>query len=137
MFKRFAQAAVLPLLFFGAVGQAAAASLDELQGAWTMEGTGCADTFKKTGGTIEFKDRGSSLNTGLIIKGSEILGPLATCTVQHIRQKKDYLSAQLSCADTIMFNTISVSFRILDATKFERFDSEFPDFSVPYNKCEL
>lgn len=137
MMDRFARAAALFVLSFGALGQAAAAPLDALQGAWTTGSTNCGDTFKKVGGMIEFKDRDSSLTTGLIIRGSKIMGPLASCTVEHIRQEKDRLSAYLSCADAIIFSDMSVSFQIINATKFKRFAPDFPEISVTYSKCEL
>ena len=138
MSKRVARAMVFSLLFLGAIGQVAAAPLDALQGAWTMTSTDdCANTFKKVGDAIEFKDRGSSLTTGIIIRGSKILGPLATCTVERIREEKDYFSAHMTCADAILFSDISVSFQIIDSNQFKRFSAEFPDASVTYSKCEL
>lgn len=137
MLQRFARAAALALLSCGAVGQAAADPLDALQGAWTTGGVECVDAFKKVDGRIEFNDRGSSRTTGIIIRGSKILGPLATCTVERIREEKQHLSAYLSCADAVMFGGMSVNFQIIDATKFKRFAPDFPEISVTYSKCEL
>ena len=112
--------------------------MDTLQGAWTMSGTNCAATFRKAAdGKIEFIDRGSSLTTGILIAGNKIVGPHATCTVERIRDEKDHLSVHLNCADAIMFSDISVSFRIVDADNFERFDPEFPEMSVIYHKCSM
>lgn len=135
--QRFSRAAIFSMLSFAAVGQAVAAPLDDLQGAWTTAMTNCADTFEKVDGKIEFKDRQSSVNTGLIISGDKIAAPMATCTVEKIRQQKDYFSAYLRCDDSVMFNDISVSFQPVDAKTFKRIDSDFPDLSVTYSKCEL
>ncbi|CAN7675350.1 hypothetical protein [Mesorhizobium sp. LjRoot246] len=77
--RPFLSAVALAALLTGGVGHAAAASMEALQGAWTMNGTGCADTFKKAGNRFEYKDRSSSLATGIIVSGSKILGPNATC----------------------------------------------------------
>ncbi len=125
------------LFVLAAVGHAGAATLDALQGAWAMNGTGCESIFKKTGRGMEFRDRDSSLNTGLIIKGSTILGPLATCKVAQIRRKGDRLSAALNCSDSIIYGNLAVSFRILSPNKFERYAPEFPEISVIYNRCNL
>ncbi|BCH32002.1 hypothetical protein MesoLjLc_39320 [Mesorhizobium sp. L-8-10] len=135
--NRFARAAAFLMLSFGAVEQAVAGQLDALQGAWITGGTNCADTFKKVDGTIEFKDRGSSLTTGLIIRGNKIMGPMATCSVERIREEKEYFSAYMSCVDAVMFSDMSVSFQPIDATKFKRFVSDFPEVFVTYSKCEL
>ncbi|MDQ6436569.1 hypothetical protein RB623_21165 [Mesorhizobium sp. LHD-90] len=135
MTNRVMQVAAFWLFVLSVTGQSLAASLDALQGAWTMEGTECGDTFKNIGGRIEFNDQGSSLNTGIIIRGATITGPLATCTIQNIRQMQNHFSARLTCSDAIIFGSISESFRIVDENKFERFDAEFPDFSTAYYRC--
>lgn len=116
---------------------AVAASIEALQGAWTMNGTDCAATFEKVGDTIQYKDRTASVTTGIIVSGSRITGPNSTCTAQKIREEKDHFIAYLNCADAIMFDSFSVSFRIIDAQHFQRFDPQFPEAAVIYNKCEF
>jgi hypothetical protein len=120
-----------------AATSASAASMEALQGAWAMEGTDCAAVFEKTGGEIRFKDPGSSLDTGVIISGSKVAGPSATCTTAKIRDEGDHFSALLSCSDAVLSSTVSMSFRIVDASHFERFDPSFPDFALSYVKCPL
>ena len=61
-------------------GSAFAAQMDAMQGAWAMDGTDCTDVFEKAGGEIRFKDPDSSLDTGIIVSGSKIVGPNGTCT---------------------------------------------------------
>lgn len=129
--------AAIGVCLTGMVGQVAAASLDALQGAWTSAGTECADTFKKSDGKIVYKDRTSTLTTGLLVEGNRILGPNTTCTAERVRQEKDHLVAYLNCADAIMFGGFSASFRIVDPTHFERIDNLFPELAVTYQKCEL
>ncbi len=116
-------------------GHAMAASLDAMQGAWTMEGTDCAETFKTVDGHASFQDRGSTLNTGIIVSGSKIAGPNQTCTATRIHQQKKQITVSLSCSDTIMFSDMSVSFRILDKDRFERFDPIFSDVVMTYHRC--
>jgi hypothetical protein len=118
-------------------GNAAAASMEALQGAWTPIGIECAATFKKVGDKVEFIDRGSSLDTGVIISGSRIEGPNSTCTAGKIHESKDHFSAHLSCSDSIMAGGMAVSFKIINDSQFERFDPEFPEMSVTYQKCSF
>lgn len=125
---------------FVSIGMASpslAASMQALQGAWTMKGTACSDTFTKKGGTIRFRNRTASTTTGILVSGSKVAGPQVTCTTQKVRDSGDYFSAYLSCADAIMFSGISVSFRIIDKDTIERFDSQFPEESVRYYRCKL
>jgi hypothetical protein len=131
------RACMAGLLAIGVVGQASAASLEALQGAWTMNGTDCAAIFKSTGGKPEFIDRTATTTTGVIIAGSKIEGPNTTCTAQRIREEKDHLAVSLSCDDGVMFDSVSVAIRIVDSENFERFDPQFPEASIIYQKCQF
>lgn len=114
-----------------------AASMKQLQGAWTMNGTDCADTFKKVGKRIEFKDRSAPTSTGILISGSKVTGPMAVCTTESVRKKKDRLSARLSCEDSMMVNEITQTFKIVSATEFQRFDPFSDNMYVTYHKCDM
>lgn len=126
------------LFVAGAVSTSAnAASIKELQGAWTMNGTDCADTFKKVGKRIEFKERNAPTSTGLLIVGSKVTGPMAVCTTERIRKNKDRLSARLSCADSMMENEVTETFKIVSQTEFQRFDPFGDNLYVTYHKCDM
>jgi len=114
-----------------------AATIKELQGAWTMDGTKCEDTFKKVGKTVEFKDRTASTSTGLLISGSKVTGPNAVCTTQSVKKQKDRLSALLSCTDSMIESDVSQTFKIVDANTFQRFDPFGGDMYVTYKKCAM
>ncbi len=116
---------------------AMAASIKELQGAWTMDGTECADTFKKVGKTIEFKDRTASTSTGLLVTGSRIAGANATCTTQSVRKQKDRLSANLNCVDSMVEDSQTVTFKIVDSKTFQRFDPFGDNMYITYHKCDM
>lgn len=118
-----------------AAGNAPGASLEAMQGAWTMDMTDCAETFETVGGKVGFKDRGSSRNTGIIVSRGKIEGPNATCTATRVHHQKDSLTVSLSCADAIMFSDMSVSFKMIDEESFERFDPVFRDVLATYHRC--
>lgn len=114
-----------------------AASLKSLQGAWVELQSDCEDVFQKKGGKLAYRNKGSSLNTGLIVSGSRVEGPNATCTAQRIREGKNgTMTVLLSCATSIMSGGISTSFRIIDRNHFERYENAFPDIAVRYRRCE-
>jgi hypothetical protein len=118
-------------------GSASAASMEAMQGAWAMAGTECAAVFEKVDGEIRFKDPGSSLDTGIIVSGNKVVGPNATCTTAKLSEKGDHFSVLLNCSDAVISSTVSMSFRMVDATHFDRFDPSFPEFSLEYVKCPL
>src|SRR5262245_39371402 len=108
-----------------------ASELDALQGAWTMDGTGCDDTFEKVGSDIRFKDRTSTLTPGILVKGNKILGSNLSCTAERVREEaeKGTYSVMMNCADALMFQTVSTTFKVINADSFQRFDPGFPDIS--------
>ena len=116
---------------------AMAASIKELQGAWTMDGTKCEDTFKKDGNKIDFKDRTASTSTGLLITGSKVVGPNATCTTLGVKKQKDRIAASLNCTDSMIESEQTVTFKIVDANTFQRFDPFGDNMYVTYQKCDM
>ncbi|SDP05313.1 hypothetical protein SAMN05428967_1025 [Phyllobacterium sp. YR620] len=114
-----------------------AATIKELQGAWTMDGTKCEDTFTKKGKSTVFKDRTASTSTGLLVTGSKVAGPNAICTTRSVRKQKDRVSANLSCVDSMMQNDMTVTFKIVDAKTFQRYDPFGDNMYVTYQKCDM
>ena len=64
-----------------------AATIKDLQGAWTMNGTKCEDTFKKVGKTVEFKDRTASTSTGFLIRVIKVSGPNAVFSTKSVKKQ--------------------------------------------------
>ena len=124
------------VLLAAAGSQAAAASFDKLIGAWTMDGTDCAETFVMDGGHWRFKDRNSSLNTGLIVEGRAISGSYGTCKIRRILARNGTYAAILACESAVLFSEFTVHFRVVDDTHFARFDPDFPEVETIYQKCQ-
>ena len=130
--KRSAMLTALSLLLAaGGVG----AQDGALQGAWTMSGTGCEETFETVDGAVRFRDRDSSLNTGLIIRGDTMVGPNSTCGIGRITQSGGLYKVRLSCASSIMFSDVSVTLQLVDNDHFRRLDPDFPEISQDYKRC--
>ena len=124
---------LLVMSVLGPLGTALAEPIESLQGAWTLVGTDCADAFEFSAGKPKFKDRGSSLNTGIIISGEEIAGPSSTCKASRISESQGQYTVHLSCDDAIMFSSVTVTLKMVDPQHFDRID---PDFSEDnYQKC--
>ncbi|PSJ60381.1 hypothetical protein [Pseudaminobacter soli (ex Li et al. 2025)] len=117
--------------------QAFAVTMKELQGAWAIEGSDCANTFKKSGGKVTFKNPGSEVTSGVIVTGNKIVSPDLSCTAVSIKPEKDRLSAKLSCADTILIQSMSMSFKITGNDTFERFDPSYPTMAFSYRRCKM
>lgn len=125
----------LVALSVAGVSDGLAASMSQLQGAWAMDGTDCAQIFEKEGEHSRFRDRTASTSAGIIVSGNKVIGSQMSCTAEKFNAGTDHFSAYLDCADSIMFSTISVSFRIVDQDHFDRFDPLFPESSIRYHRC--
>ena len=106
-----------------------------LQGAWSMVGTECPQVFEFSNGQPEFRDRGTSINTGIIIRGQTMIGPMSTCSIGRITESQGLYKVSLNCSSSIMFDEISVSLKLVDAQHFHRIDPDFPEISREYQKC--
>lgn len=125
----------MALLTFATAGDASAASLEALQGAWTMDSTTCESTFKTVDGHVRFQDRGASTNTGIIVSGNKITGSNGVCTADRVRRNKDRLTVSMSCSDAVLFSQVSVSFKMIDDQHLARIDPEFSDVLATYHRC--
>ena len=123
-------------LFAATAAGARADAIQDLQGAWVMEGAKCTAVFEKSGGKIRFKDRTFASEHGFIISGRKALGPIAGCKISKVEEENDRFSAHLACSDALVARNFSMKFRIIDPTHFERLD-RFHDFTVKYKKCAI
>ena len=108
--------------------------IELLQGAWVMEDTACTAVFEKIGGKIQFKSRTFAPEPGFIISGSIGRGPTGECKISVGNEENDRFSALLSCYDALMSKKMTMTFRIIDDTHFERVE---PNFTIRHKKCSL
>lgn len=106
-----------------------------LQGAWTMVETDCSQVFAQSDGKMEFINRESSLNTGIIVSDDIMMGPHSSCRIGGITKHQDIFKVRLMCSTAIMFDDVSVLLRVIDDNHFERIDADFPEISRKYQRC--
>ena len=119
----------LPLL------SGAAQAVDRMDGAWATTAATCDEVFVKRNGKLALK-RTAEGWSAFIVNGNRINGANATCSVKSSKQKGDVTTLLLSCADKIMFDTMTVSVRFKEDGTFVRFDPEFPEVETSYHRCD-
>lgn len=117
------------------VAAAWADAIEVLQGAWVLQVSNCTAVFEEAGNKVQFKDRNYALDSGFIISGNKATGPMGGCTISQVDEDNEGFSALLTCSDALLTKKLSMSFRIVDATHFERLDPETPDRPRRYKKC--
>ena len=102
-----------------------------------MAETDCSQVFVKSDGVMNFINRDSSLNTGIIIRDDSMIGPHSICRIGAVTKHEDIFKVRLMCATAIMFDDVSVLLRVIDDNHFERVDPDFPEISRKYQRCTL
>ena len=122
------------VLFAMGTAGAWADAIQDLQGAWVMDGTKCTAVFDTNRGKLRFKNRTFASEHGFIISGRKVLGPIAGCKISDVVEENNHFSAHLACSDAHLERDFSMKFRIIDPTHFERTD-KFRDFTIKYQRC--
>jgi|SRR5689334_21394496 len=126
---------LLGLAFFASASSAWADAIGNLQGSWVTEDSKCTAVFEKIAGKVRFK----ALNlaqSGFVISGKKVSGPIAGCTISQVKEENDRFSALLTCADSAVSKKLSMTFRLIDATHFERLNV-YGDLTITYKKCSF
>jgi hypothetical protein len=134
--KRIAPALLGSALLAVGMGAARAGPIEDLQGAWVMDGTECEAVFEGSKGKVRFRNRTFATEHGFIVSGKKASGPIAGCTISKVEEQDNRFSALIACSDTLVSKEFQMSFRIIDADHFEPLD-RFPDFTIKYMKCVL
>jgi hypothetical protein len=128
--------ALLGCTLIGAVGgDARAATISELQGAWIINSAQCSDAFTKRNGRFAFRSNQRNLDTSLIISGNRVQGARANCTLGSEKPTADGFRAVLNCSSRMMMGALPVSFRVTDANTIVKFDPDFPELETTFTRC--
>jgi hypothetical protein len=122
------------VLGLAATSSSAAASLEELQGAWASTDSACAEMFSRKGGKLSISGDNMA-NIGFIVDGKRFEGPNAVCNVISTKASGATLTFALDCRTRIIFDTAIVSVRMLDANRLVRFNPEFPELDYHFQRC--
>ena len=128
------RSAVLAFVLTLAGNSAMAASLEELQGAWGASGSPCNELFSVKNGKMSLI-RENLANSGFIVNGKRIEGSNATCNVKSTKQSGETLTFALDCETRVIFDTAVVSVRMVDPNRLVRFNPEFPELDMQFQRC--
>lgn len=129
----------LPLLAWaigGAFGgQASAAEIPQLQGAWITQSGECSDVFTRRNGRLAFRPKHGFVDTSFIVSGNRIQGARASCTFGSEKRTADGLRVVLNCASRIATGPLVLTVRIPDRDTIIKFDPDFPELETTFKRC--
>jgi hypothetical protein len=113
-----------------------AEGLDDVQGAWAIQGMECSDVFVTENGRMSLRKRQDDMVPGFIVDGKSIRGGAAECRIASYKPRSDGMSLLLSCETQISFDTLKVTLKIPDADTLIRADDDFPEVTATFNRCK-
>ena len=97
-----------------AAAPASAASLQDLQGAWTTDHAACARTFSFGGGGPGFRPDADLFASAFIVQTRRIRTPLASCRVASQKRDGDWLELRLACENTVSDTPMVARFSLVE-----------------------
>jgi AraC-like DNA-binding protein len=110
------------------------ASLSDYQGAWVLEGRGCADVYASGGKATAFKKPVDIFAPAFIVSGRRLRTPMASCQIRSVRPAGDRQLLLLDCANAVAGNEV----RVLMAPASEalkRYYNDQDTIGVGYQRC--
>ena len=91
----------------------------------------------KSGARVSFAKDAELRGGGLIIEGSQIRGPAATCRIKARMEDGASTHTIAACATDIMLSDVQFSVRSVNANEFFRMFPNMPGMEIKYYRCSM
>jgi hypothetical protein len=124
-------------IIIAALFVSSAANAIDLDGAWANNASVCNKIFEKKNNTISMTRDSDMHGSGFIIKGNQIRGKVATCTVKSRKQDGAMLHLITSCSTDVALSTVQISLKLESENQMTRVFPGLPEMQVVYVRCPL
>jgi hypothetical protein len=108
----------------------------ELSGAWATNASACKKVFGISSSGAPFLKGDSDLfGGGFIIRGNEIVGKIAKCSILKKRQDKDVVYLMAACSTDVALANVQFAFKINGDNKITRVYPGMDDLNIDYVRC--
>lgn len=107
----------------------------DLEGAWATDPAICSKIYTKSGGSFVFTRDADLYGSGFVVNGNRLTGKMATCTIKTRKQEGNTLHLIALCSTSIAFDTMQVTFNIIDDNKVMRIFPGMPELQTSYERC--
>lgn len=110
----------------------------DLTGAWATNPTVCKDIFA-TGpaGALMIKEGSDFYGSGFIVRGKDIIGKLAKCTIISTKQSKNVVRMAAACSTDVALGHVQFAFKIENDNKITRIYPGLEELNVSYSRCSF
>jgi hypothetical protein len=125
---------VLLVLF---VTQSDSTQAADLNGAWTVDASACAQIFTKENNTLAFKKDADLHAGGVIVQGKKITGTFQKCTVKSMHDDGPNVRVIASCSDGVAISDVAFDVKFSGENKITLSSKEPVPVEVPYVRCPM
>jgi hypothetical protein len=109
----------------------------DLNGAWTIDATSCAQVFTKQDNKIAFRKDADFNAGGLIVEGKKITGTFQKCTVKSFREDGPNMKVIASCSDGVAFSDTAFDLKFTGDNAITLSQKEPVAMEMPYVRCSM
>jgi len=108
----------------------------DLSGAWANNASACKKVFGTSGSGVPFLKGDSDLfGGGFIVRGKEIVGKIAKCSIVRKSQDKNVIHLMAACSTDIALANVQLEFKINSDNNITRMYPGMEDLNVDYVRC--
>lgn len=108
----------------------------ELSGAWATNASACKKVFGISSSGAPFLKGDSDLfGGGFIIRGNEIVGKIAKCSILKMNQNKNVVHLMAACSTDVALANVQFAFKINSDNNITRIYPGMEDLNVNYVRC--
>ena len=127
----------LSVLLVLLVAQSAPTQAADLNGAWTIDASACAQIFTKENNKLAFKQDADLHAGGVIIQGKQITGTFQKCTVRSLHDDGASVHVKASCSDGVAVSDVTFDVKIAGENKFTLSSKAPGPVEMQYVRCSL
>lgn len=109
----------------------------ELDGAWANDQAVCSKVFAKQGNEILVARDADAYGSGFIVKGGQIRGNIATCSIRSRKEDGTVLHLHTTCSTDVALQDVQFSVRHDDDDKITRIFLGLPELDRTYYRCKF
>src|SRR5215472_2819986 len=119
------------------VMQSASTQAADMDGAWTIDASACAQIFTKENNKLAFKQDADLHAGGLIVRGKQITGTFQRCTVKSLHDDGPNMKVIASCSDGVAISDVAFDVKISGENKITLSSKEPVPVEMPYVRCSM
>jgi hypothetical protein len=119
------------------ITQSTSTQAADLNGAWTIDATGCGQVFTKENDKLAFKQDADLHAGGLIVQGKQITGTFQKCTIKSSHDDGSNVQVIASCSDGVAISDVAFDVKISGENRITLSSKKPVPVETSYVRCSM